>query len=218
MRYLPLAGASVALPAAVAYAIAGLWLPHAVSLLAALGVLLLLTGAIHERGLAAWCDDLAARGRTDGKLAAAGAAGLMLTILGRFESLSSIDPSWVAVTLVTAAMFSRACAAFALAGSFNDGTPEAARAGAQDGAIALALGLAPVIAAALWTGNIEVFGTAAGLSLAATVIVRRTLAPRSLPRDTRALGAIQQLAELGFHLGILATLSIVDETLADPSS
>jgi hypothetical protein len=56
------------------------------------------------------------------------------------------------------------------------------------------------------------------MSLAAALVVRRTLAPRRLPRDERALGAIQQLAELGFHLGILATLSIADETLADPAS
>lgn len=220
VRYLPLAGAAVALPAAVAYAISGLWMTHEVSLLVAFGVLALLTGVLHERELAAWCEDLAARARTDGSFAAAGATGLMLVVLGRFETLSSIDPSWVAVTLVTAAVFSRGCAAFVLGGSLagaGGGAP-GARAQGPDGAIALALGLGPVIAAALWTGNLEGFGVAAGMALAAALLVRRTLAPRRLPRDERALGAVQQLAELGFHLGILATLSIADETLADPAS
>ena len=233
LRYLPLAGAAVALPAAVAYAIAGLWLPHAVSLLVAFGVLTLLTGGIHERGLAAWCEDLAARTRTDGSFGAAGATGLMLVVLGRLEALSSIDPSWIAVTLVTAAVFSRGCAAFVLGGSFagdgagatagtDPGTPGvpggATGATGATGPIAFAIGLAPVIAAALWTDNLEGFGVAAGLSVGAAVLVRRTLAPRGLPRDERAVGAIQQLAELAFHLGILATLSIADETLADPAS
>lgn len=218
VRYLPLAGAAVALPAAVAYAISGLWMTHEVSLLVAFGVLALLTGVLHERELAAWCEDLAARARTDGSFAAAGATGLMLVVLGRFETLSSIDPSWVAVTLVTAAVFSRGCAAFVLGGSLAGGCAPGAQAQGPDGAIALALGLAPVIAAALWTGNLEGFGVAAGMALAAALLVRRTLAPRQLPRDERALGAVQQLAELGFHLGILATLSIADETLADPAS
>ncbi len=218
LRYLPLAGAAVALPSAVAYAIAGLWLPHEASLLVTFGVLTLLTGAIHERGLAAWCEDLAARTRTDGSFTAAGATGLLLVVLGRFESLSSIDPSWIAVTLVTAAVFSRGCAVFVLGDAIAIDGPRAPGPRVPDGAIALALGLVPVIAAALWTGNLEGFGTAAGLSLAAALLVRRTLAPRRLPRDERALGAVQQLAELGFHLGILATLSIADETLADPAS
>lgn len=224
LRYLPLAGAAVALPAAVAYAIAGLWLPHAVSLLVAFGVLTLLTGGIHERGLAAWCEDLAARTRTDGSFGAAGATGLMLVVLGRLEALSSIDPSWIAVTLVTAAVFSRGCAAFVLGGSFaGDGAGATAGTdpgvpGGPTGPIAFAIGLAPVIAAALWTDNLDGFGVAAGLSVGAAILVRRTLAPRGLPRDERAVGAIQQLAELAFHLGILATLSIADETLADPAS
>lgn len=70
-------------------------------------------------------------------------------------------------------------------------------------------------AAAIWTDSVEVFGTAAGLALAAAVLVRRALGRRGLARDARALGAMQQLAELAFHVGILATLSIVDETSAD---
>lgn len=218
LRYLPLAGAAVALPAAVAYAVSGLWLPHEVSLLVAFGVLALLTGAVHELGLAAWCEDLAARDRTEGSFAAAGATGLMLVVLGRFESLSSIDPSWVAVSLVTAAIFSRGCAAFVLGGTIAVDRPRPSGTRTPDGTIALALGCIPVIAAALWTGSLDVFGTAAGMALAATLLVHRTLAPRRLPRDERALGAIQQLAELGFYVGILATLSIADETLADPAS
>ena len=219
LRYLPLAGLLVALPAAVAYAVAGLWLPHAVALLGALAVLLLLTGAVHERGFAAWCEDLAERGRTDGRLGAAGAAGLMLLVLAKFETLSSIDPSWIAVSMVCAAAFSRGCAVFAVGTALTEPSAQAPRPTGADTSVALACALAPVIAAALWTGNLEVFGTAAGMALVATALVRRTLGRRGLERDERALGAVQQLAELGFHVGILATLSIVvDETLADPPS
>lgn len=218
LRYLPLAGLAVALPAALAYAVAGLWLPHAVALLAALGAMLLLTGAVHERGFAGWCEDLAARTRTDGGLTAAGAAGLVVLLLAKFETLSSIDPSWIAVSLVCAAAFSRGCAVFAVGTEFAEPAARAPRPGGTDLVVAMACAAAPVAAAALWTGSLEVFGTAAGMALVATALVRRTLGRRGLARDDRALGAIQQLAELAFHVGILATLSIVDETLADPAS
>jgi adenosylcobinamide-GDP ribazoletransferase len=218
LRYLPLAGLAVVLPAALVYAVAGLWLPHAVALLAALGAMLLLTGAVHERGFAAWCEDLAARARTDGGLTAAGAAGLVVLLLAKFETLSSIDPSWIAVSLVCAAAFSRGCAVFAVGTEFVEPASQAPRPGGTDLAVAMACAAVPVVAAALWTASVEVFGTAAGMALVATALVRRTLGRRGLARDERALGAIQQLAELAFHVGILATLSIVDETLADPAS
>lgn len=213
LRYLPLAGLAVAVPAALAYAFAGLWLPHAVALLAALGTLLLLTGAVHERGFAAWCEDLAARARSERELTAAGAAGLVVLLLAKFETLSSIDPSWIAVSLVCAAGFSRGCAVFAMGSAFPEAPAQAPSGG--DLIVALACAAAPVAAAAIWTGSVEVFGTAAGLALAAAVLVRRALGRRGLARDARALGAMQQLAELAFHVGILATLSIVDETSAD---
>lgn len=222
LRLLPIAGLTVAVPAAIAYAFAGLWLPHAVALLVAMGLALLLGGALHERGLSGFCDVLALRSPLETPLSAAGAAGLVLVLLARLEVLSSIDPSWIAVCLVTAAAFSRGCAAFALGGTMATprlaDTPSTPAAPGTRGAVAFGLGLLPAAAAAVWTGNFEVFGTAAGLALATTAVVRRTLVRRRLPRDARALGALQQLSELGFLIGILATLSIDDETLADPSS
>lgn len=215
LRYLPLAGLAVAVPAALAYAFAGLWLPHAVALLAALGTLLLLTGAVHERGFAAWCEDLAARARSERELTAAGAAGLVVLLLAKFETLSSIDPSWIAVTLVCAAGFSRGCAVFAMGGAFPEPQTQTQPPSGGDLLVALVCAAAPVAAATIWTGSIEVFATAAGSALATAVLVRRSLGRRGLARDARALGAVQQLAELAFHVGILATLSIVDETPAD---
>lgn len=243
-RYLPVAGLVVALPAAVAYAAAGVWLPHAVALLAGLAVTLALTGAVHERGFAGWCDDLSAGRRAQGALGVAGAAGLVMLVLARFETLSSIDPSWIALSMACAAAFSRGCAVFALGTAYHheagvtaaaEGTRVDAGRGSgsagidrelppttpttgTDAAVAFACGLLPVAGAALWTGDLEVFGTAGAMALLAVAVVRRTLARRHLPRDARALGALQQLAELGFHIGILATLSIIDETLADPAS
>lgn len=216
LRYLPLAGLLAALPMAVAYAIAGIWLPHAVALLLALGAGLLLTGALHESAFTAWCDEAA--GGTRNALGPAGAIGVTLLLLTRFETLSSIDPSWIAVSLVCAAAFSRGCAVFAVGTEFAEPASQAQRPGGTDLVVAMACAAVPVVAAALWTGSFEVFGTAAGMALVATALVRRTLGRRGLARDERALGAIQQLAELAFHVGILATLSIVDETIADPAS
>lgn len=219
LRYLPLAGLLAALPMAVAYAIAGIWLPHAVALLLALGAGLLLTGALHESAFTAWCDEAA--GGTRNALGPAGAIGVTLLLLTRFETLSSIDPSWVAVSMVCAAAFSRGCAVFLL-GTLA-GADEGPERGVQlpdglDTGIALAGAALPVAAAALWTGDAGVFGAAAGMALASAAIGRRVSARRGLGAGPVALGALQQLAELGFYIGILATLSIIDETFADPSS
>lgn len=223
VRYAPLVGVLVALPAAIAYAFAGLWLPHAVALLMAIAAGLLLTAAIHEREFVAACDafespagDPAAQGA-----ARRGALAIVCTLvlmLAKLETLSSIDPSWIGVSLVCAAAFSRGCAVIASAalGAAPAG-PARALAGPHrlDLGVAAAWSIAPLAAATLWTGDSRVFMTASGFSVLAALLAARLLRrrPGAGPRET--FGMIQQCAELAFYLGVLATLSIADETLAD---
>lgn len=117
-RYFPLVGVVVASLTAIVYATFGLLLPHSVALVVAIAAGLMLTGAFHEDGLADTCDALGGhhdRARLlaimqDSRIGTYGAAALILMLVGRFEILAALDPSWVGVTLVTAAAASRGCA------------------------------------------------------------------------------------------------------------
>jgi adenosylcobinamide-GDP ribazoletransferase len=223
IRYFPLVGLVVAALTAIAYAIFGLWLPHAVSLLLAMGTGQLLTGAMHELGFARFCDGF--RDGSDGAAARAGLAGTLGTVmmlLLRLEVLTSIDPSWIGVTLVTAAAFSRGCAVMVSAspapGPAGGGAPPAARLASADTRVALALAALPSLAAAWWTASVGVFASAAGLALACTVAMRALARRRGAACSEDSLGAVQQCVELAFYLGVLATLSIVDEETLDAAS
>jgi len=103
--WLPFVGLTVALPASVAYALCGLALPHAVAVLMAMLVALLLSGAVHERGLALWVDQ--AEVSRSGHAGAPAVIAVAMLLLARLEILSTIDPLWIGVTLVCAAAFSR---------------------------------------------------------------------------------------------------------------
>ncbi len=181
LRYLPLAGVAVAVPAAIVYACFALWLPHAVAVLGAMLAALLLGGAVHERGLGAWLDAAEFRSASAGAMASASAGGgggaaspglpaviaIALTLLARLETLSSIDPSWIALVLVCAAAWSRGCAVL-VASAIGTMKPTAG-----DTVIALALAAAPLVASAVWTQDPAIFVTAAALALVCAALVRR---------------------------------------------
>ena len=227
-RYAPLVGLFVAVPASLAYALAGLWLPHPVALLAALAAGTLLTGAMHERGFAALCD-AGAPAATPGVLGAAGAVGLPILLLARFETLSALDPSWIALCLLCGAALSRGCAVLVMTTLPPATTPPwpesqgAARGGPGTAPGGLELGVAgacaavPLAAAVAWTGEAGVFATGLAAALLAAMLVRRIAQHRLGGCTDAVFGATQQLAELAFHLGVLATLALADETPADSS-
>ncbi len=237
LRYLPLAGVAVAVPAAIVYAFAAQWLPHAVAVLAAMLASLLLGGAVHERGLTAWFDLVESAPARPGAVPPANAArvgslaaiSVAVVMLARLEMLSSIDPSWIAFVIVCAAAWSRGCAVL-VAASLAPAKPPAGGV-----ALALLLGAAPVVAAVFWTQDAVVWATAAALALLAAAVLRRQTrrriaaapwaaeeaasrdgcapdaeaAPR---RGTHAvLGAVQVIAELAFLAGVLATLAVAED-------
>lgn len=122
-RYFPLVGALVGLLIAFVYAMAGGFLPHGVAVLIATGAGLLLTGARHEGGFADFCDGFggqAGRGPTlaamhDPRVGAHGAVGVAMLLLGRFETLASLDPEWIASAFVVGHALSRGCAVAVMA-------------------------------------------------------------------------------------------------------
>jgi adenosylcobinamide-GDP ribazoletransferase len=224
IRYLPIAGLLVAIAQSVVYMFASIVLPHAVALLLAIGAGLILTGACHEVGWARFCTMLgerpAARGTNDDAIDSAsastalgwavpGAVGVMLLLMLRFESLAHLDADWIAASLICAATFSRACAVIG-----------SARASATDALIAMLLGAAPLALLALWTDDNLPGLLGLSIALISTALVRR-LIRRSGAMHARAsgdtaagtrsstdpgIGAVQQIAEAGFLLGLLIAL------------
>ena len=224
IRYLPIAGLLVAIAQSVVYRFASIVLPHAVALLLAIGAGLILTGACHEVGWARFCTMLgerpAARGTNDDAIDSAsastalgwavpGAVGVMLLLMLRFESLAHLDADWIAASLICAATFSRACAVIG-----------SARASATDALIAMLLGAAPLALLAFWTDDNLPGLLGLSIALISTALVRR-LIRRSGAMHARAsgdtaagtrsstdpgIGAVQQIAEAGFLLGLLIAL------------
>ncbi|MCX7211314.1 MAG: adenosylcobinamide-GDP ribazoletransferase [Burkholderiales bacterium] len=224
IRYLPIAGLLVAIAQSVVYMFASIVLPHAVALLLAIGAGLILTGACHEVGWARFCTMLgerpAARSTNDDAIDSAsastalgwavpGAVGVMLLLMLRFESLAHLDADWIAASLICAATFSRACAVLG-----------SARASATDALIAMLLGAAPLALLALWTDDNLPGLLGLSIALISTALVRRLIrrsgamharASGDTAADNRSstdpgIGAVQQIAEAGFLLGLLIAL------------
>ena len=221
-RYFQLVGLVVASLTAIVYAGCGLLLPHPVALMLAMAAGLMLTGAFHEDGLADYCDAMGGhheRARLleimhDSRIGTYGAAGLVMMLVGRFQTLAAIDPSWIGVLLVSSATMSRGCSVaimITLPYARHDGVaiakPIAQNLSLEDAAVAIALAIAPVALAALWTGEIAVYAAAAAGAIAITAWMRRRIRLRLGGYTGDCLGAVQQLAELAFLIGALAVLA-----------
>src|ERR1044072_888690 len=118
VRYFPVVGLVVGASGAATVWLAAHVLPAPLPAILATVVTVLMTGAIHEDGLADTCDGLgggATRERAleimkDPRVGAFGAIGLILTLLLKISALSSMTP-WTAMTALCAAhAFSRFCA------------------------------------------------------------------------------------------------------------
>ena len=197
-----MAGLAVGLPAAVA---AGL----------AVAVQVLVTGALHEDGLAD-CADGIWGGREvarrleimrDSRIGSYGVLALVLGVGLRWQALAAVatlSPGLAGTGLIALAMSSRVASVALMAAlppARADGMGHRAT-GATWASVALAAGLA--IGAHLGLG---LGGVAPLLAQAVTTVAVAALAQRKLHGQTGdVLGAAQQLAEIGGWLALLAAL------------
>ncbi len=228
-RYFPLVGALVGLLVAMTYVFMANLLPHSVAVLIAVICGVLVTGAFHEDGWADFCDGFGgavSRERTleimsDSRIGAYGAIGLLLLFALKLETLASIDPSWVAIGLVCAHAFSRACAVMVMMmlpyARLDDETkakPIAQGVSRHDCLIAIAIGLAPTVAATLWFEQYEAFLLAALPALTATVWLSRKFFRRLGGYTGDCLGATQQICETFFYVGLACWLTLYQNSVA----
>ncbi len=210
----PLVGALVGALAAFAYWTAILiGLPSLPASIAALVTLVMVTGALHEDGLADTADALGAgedRERAlaimrDSRIGTYGTIALVLALLARLIALAGLwEPTKVAAVLISVSALSRAALPVVMVVHLparHDGlAATAGRPPPLRAAVGCALGLL-VALACLPTPQALV----AALTLAAVAgLVAWRLARRFGGYTGDTLGALQQIAEIAFLMAIVA--------------
>jgi len=226
-RYFPLVGVLVGLANVLVWWIASRRLPASVSIGLMMAVSMLLTGAFHEDGFADACDGFgggSSKDRVlaimkDSRIGAFGAIGLLLMLGLKWTTLIALPGAVLVQCVVASHMLSRWCAIGLIA--FLPYVRADADAKARDfagrlsggewvlsGAIGF-LGLAPLAwlyarsdAPLGWSA----LGTGAGVAVAAAVLGGLYVRHRIGGYTGDCLGAVQQLAELGFLLGGLGAI------------
>lgn len=217
VRYFPAVGLIVGASGAAALWLAAQLLPAPLPAILATVVTVLMTGAIHEDGLADTCDGLgggATRERAleimkDPRIGAFGAIALVLTLLLKISALS-LMPAWTAMAaLVGAHAFSRFCAVFVICAGRYVGNPERSRAAPvvgsvklTDVAIAALFGL-PALAL---SGRGAILAALVGIVLLGLLF--RWCARRIGGYTGDTLGAVQQITESGFYVALLAAQAL----------
>ena len=213
-RYYPLVGALAGALCAAVYALAQASLTPAVAVLLALAAGLLVTGALHEDGLADTFDGIGGGDREraleimrDSRIGTYGSLALGLVLAIKAAALLGLPPGRAAMALVVAHGLSRLSAVLVIASSRyvrarGVGKPIADGIGAGGLAVAVLTGGLLLAWLAVAGGPAAALGAAAGALLGHMVM--RALVERRLGGYTGdTLGAVQQLSELGVYLGLL---------------
>ena len=216
VKFLPAIGLLIGVLCAVAYMLSLQIFPQSLSVLIAMSTGLLATGAFHEDGLADTADGLGGGWdktrilaiMKDSRVGSYGVVTISLALLFKFACLNEANPAYVPVMLITGHAFSRYCAVLVMSGMTYVGSevssksrPLTTKPSRNSLLIATACGLLPL-------ALLPLSSLLAGLSigLLATVWLGRKFQKWLGGYTGDCLGAVQQVSEIGFYLGILATL------------
>lgn len=209
-RFLPLAGWLVGGWAALVLYIGLQVLPAGPAIVLSMLSSILLTGALHEDGLAdtadglggGWSKEQALTIMKDSRIGSYGAIALVLALLLKFSLLSAITPSALPLVIIAAHAISRLAALMVMATQRYVREEGKAQALANPPTLAgivtaLVLGLLPMclLPAQAWLALVPVVLVWLWFSLK----LKRRLGGYT----GDCLGAMQQLTELAFYIGIL---------------
>lgn len=214
-RYFPWVGVIVGLVAATVYLATNLAFPQEVAVLASMAATLWLTGAFHEDGLADAADGLGGGWEKeqvltimqDSRLGSYGALAMIMALLTKFQTLVHLMPAIIPAILIASHALSRFCAVLVISTqqyvrSSGKAKPLATRLSKGGLAVAAVGGLAPLALLSpylLW----------ALVPVALVWLWFSRLLKRRLGGYTGdCLGAMQQLCELAFYLGILGAMGV----------
>lgn len=209
-RYFPWVGLLVGVGAAAVYGGSHLYFPQEIAVLLSMAATLLLTGAFHEDGLADAADGLGGGWEKeqvltimqDSRLGSYGALVIFMALLLKFQTLTHLAPAMLAWVMIAGHSLSRFAAVLVIA------TQEYVRASGKAKPLATKLSTPGLIVAAI--GGLLPLAAFAPHFLWALVPVAlvwlwfsRMLKRRLGGYTGDCLGAMQQLCELAFYLGIL---------------
>jgi adenosylcobinamide-GDP ribazoletransferase len=205
IAWFPLVGLLLGLAAALAYAVASVVLPPVLAATIAIGCLILLTGALHEDGLADAADawgggttrEETLRILRDPGVGTYGALAIGFSLLVRVAALAVLTPSVALLGLPAFHAVSRAATVALLAttpAARTDGLGADARRSATRARAAVAVVLATAASLAL-IGLLAV--AAMAVALVVTVAVRLVAMRRIGGITGDVLGATEQLVEIG---------------------
>lgn len=223
-RYFPLVGVCVGVIAAAVLWLGAQLLPLSLAVGLSMGAGILVTGAFHEDGLSDFADGMGG-GHTreqalaimkDSRVGAYGAIALVLALLLKYQALLALcgkSLPFAAAALIAAHSISRLLAASIMLTQCyirDDDSARAKPAARQLSPVSFAVALLTGAAA---VGILFVAGAHTTVVLAAVsaaLLMRTYLAWRLQQRlggfTGDCLGAVQQLCELAFYLGLLAAV------------
>jgi adenosylcobinamide-GDP ribazoletransferase len=210
-RYLPLVGIVVGAIGAAATWAASLVLPLSVAVVAGMAATLLATGAFHEDGFAdaidglggGWTREQALAIMKDSRLGSYGAIGIALLLLGKWNALMELDDDALLPAIVAGHAVSRFAATtliFSLDYVREEGKskPLAKRMAPGELGLAGLFGLLPCVLLPYWET-----GLALALVALTTGLAGRYLRRRLGGYTGDCLGAVQQVTEVVFYVGLL---------------
>lgn len=217
IRYYPLVGCIVGSIAAAVYALSASALPSAVAVLLSTAATLLVTGAFHEDGLADTFDGVGGgtdRQRTleimkDSRIGTYGACALGIILLLKLASLSALAaPQVIVASLVAGHCLSRISSVAVIATSHyardhGTGKPVASNVTFSTVVVTSASGFLCCWAMLNWIEPLALF-TGLGGAIAGHIAMRLLFEKRLSGYTGDTLGAVQQVSEVGFYLGVLA--------------
>lgn len=219
-RYFPAVGWVVALVTAATYALSAWLWPQAVAVLLSTCAGIYLTGAFHEDGFADVCDGFGGGSTAqrvleimkDSRVGAYGAIGIALLLALKCVALASLPSASVVIALLLAHPVSRLAAVslirtMAYAKAEGKAKPLAQQMSGAEFLIATATVVLPALLLVLLGGiswGTLLAGTLAALG--ATLWLARKFLSRIQGFTGDCLGAVQQVAEVAFYLGILACM------------
>lgn len=221
VQYFPLVGLLVGAVAALVFWLAHLVLPLAIAVLLSMGASIYLTGAFHEDGLADAADGLGGGWQKeqvltimqDSRIGSYGAVALLMVLITKFQALSHLNAMLLPLVLMAGHALSRFASVMVIytqsyVKAEGKSKPLATHLGRQQLLVAMLFGLLPLVLFALHVSQYLVL-----ISLLPVVLVwwwfSRLLKRRLGGYTGDCLGAMQQITELAFYIGVLIWMAMV---------
>ncbi len=214
-RYFPLVGLLVGAFGALVFWLGDFLLPLELAVLLSMVATLLLTGAFHEDGLSDAVDGLGGGWEkeqvltimTDSRVGSYGAIAIVLALLIKFQALSHLPAAMILLALVAGHALSRFCATLVIATQSyvkpeGKAKPLATQITPGELLVAAVFGLFPLVLLDIRLLSALVPVTLVWFWFSAKI------RSRIGGYTGDCLGAMQQLTEVAFYLGLLASIAL----------